>query len=96
MLNNGNANIRNNGNGNGNRYGFRGFVFRAYLGNPRFGNRRALGGNVMIRNLLIDTLALIGIFAMVFCILFAGYGFSNEEGLGIFFPGFGGYFWELN
>jgi len=49
----------------------------------------------MIRNLLIDALALVGIFAMVFCILFAGYGFSNEEGLGIFFPGFGGYFWSL-
>ena len=49
----------------------------------------------MIRNLLIDTLALVGIFAMVFCILFAGYGFTNDSGIGLFFPGMGGYFWSL-
>lgn len=49
----------------------------------------------MIRNLLIDALALVGIFAMVFCILFMGYGFTNDSGIGIFFPGFGGYYWSL-
>ena len=35
----------------------------------------------MIRNLLTDALALVGIFAVCFVILFAGYGFSNDEGL---------------
>jgi hypothetical protein len=49
----------------------------------------------MIRNLLIDTLALIGIFAMCFVILFMGYGFTNDAGIGIFFPGMGGYYWSL-
>ena len=49
----------------------------------------------MLRNLLIDTLALIGIFAMCFAILFLGYGFTNDSGIGLFFPGFGGYFWSL-
>jgi hypothetical protein len=48
-----------------------------------------------IRHLLTDALALVGIFAVCFVILFAGYGFSNDEGLGLFFPGFGGYFWEV-
>ena len=45
-------------NGNGNRYGFRGFVFRAYLGNPRLGNRRALGGNVMFIAIVFTFLCL--------------------------------------
>jgi hypothetical protein len=49
----------------------------------------------MIRNLLIDALALVGIFAMCFVILFMGYGFTNDAGIGIFFPGMGGYYWEL-
>lgn len=48
-----------------------------------------------IRHLIADTLALVGIFAVCFVILFAGYGFSNDGGLGLFFPGFGGYFWEI-
>lgn len=48
----------------------------------------------MIRNLLIDALALVGIFAMVFCILFLGYGFSDEYGLGLYFPNLGGYYWS--
>ena len=48
----------------------------------------------MIRNLLIDALALVGIFAMVFAILFLGYGFSDEYGLGLYFPNLGGYYWQ--
>ena len=50
----------------------------------------------MIRAFLIDALACVGIFAMVFMILFLGYGFSNDEGLGLFFPGMGGYYWEYS
>jgi hypothetical protein len=32
---------------------------------------------------------------MVFAILFLGYGFTNDEGVGIFFPGLGGYYWSV-
>lgn len=50
----------------------------------------------MIRNLLIDALALVGIFAMVFIVLFIGYGFSDEYGLGLYFSNSGGYYWQYD
>ena len=49
----------------------------------------------MNRNFLIDSLALIGIFAIAFSILFMGYVFTTDTGLGLFVPNMGGYFWEL-
>jgi hypothetical protein len=50
----------------------------------------------MIRNLLIDALALVGIFAMCFAILFLGYGFTNDSGIGLFFPGMAAIFGRFN
>jgi hypothetical protein len=50
----------------------------------------------MIRNIIKDTLAVVGIFAICFSVLFTGYGFTTEDGLGFMLPNVGGYYWEVS